>query len=520
MTDLSDKRVIGKLVAGRPNDAQQLARELGLKSRYDQLVLAAQRAGKLREFNRSYEYVVKSAEADGLNVDREALMERLVPLAMADPKFAGQHAPGENVDGVVKQAKLESFETRQRDLDSLLESWRVSSNTSEMKAGKRRLRVDITREKADPLVTDEKGRFARVASYKRSVVAARANKFRRSLGANVTEQSTMTQGEAALRDLRDKYGVEIITPEIRKRMKLSRSHARSRPVRLAEAVPRGAFESFKWIGSQTLLARKRWKLKREVEAVRRFAKHDASVKADLIALEGKLAEVEGKLVTGGSASFGGALRHAWKVSTWFVRFRMIALLALLVGAFMFIGWTGSLALLLHALGVAVTSILNLFIGGLNGVLALFARVWYIGVSLVMSGINIVVTLAYDAVWSTFANKIPGVEYKVPQYAVNVSFIPQFSYVLSLFTTISIDDDGNKDIGLPVLQFVDADGRHVRSMFWSATGEYRFFEIESYSRVCTPDRSDCQNFWTVALSKPGGFVRDAYCWISNNDDRVC
>lgn len=519
-------RIRAKLRAGRPNEADALQEDANVEEKFHELADAAMRAGRLKDFEESWTHFQRSIKADrlGTRVSRDQMLDYLTPFAMSDPAYVRRkhpNLPDEAVWRAVQKAQSETFDSRRRAIDQFLDGARLAALQAG-EAGRKRATIDASQRdpaRVQPLLEDGKGRFGKVRGYRRNSPAGRVgrslSRVWRSLGGTTPDRNVLTAEDAALRDLRDRYGIQIITPEREARLRAKRSLPR-RMTSAALAPPATLWGSVK---TSALLGAKTWRLRRLERAAGR--EEDPTTRRALLA---RAEELRRTLPTTDAASPRAILVRFWRAASLGLRVRLVLMGLLLLTALAYIGWFGTLAMAMQAFYVLITTLANLFLGALNGILWFLGGLFYIAANAGLAVANALLGVLYDAVWKSIGQFVPGANYAKPYFEFGSLAVPQLSYLLSVFTHITIDPEtGERTIGLPEIYYADADGRLTHGLFWTNDGRagLQFPTIRLMTRTCDGAHatSHCQDFWSYARTAGEGWIKNFYCTLRDADS-VC
>ncbi|GEM_PF-6048334 len=492
----------------------------------------------MRDVEETLDYVTREITASGLegHVSLEDARPYFVPYALSSPAFVrrlyGQGISEDEVRRIVQAARKETSASRQRTIErDLLQPRRVSAATTSESLAKSRLRLDATQDPATfhPLTKDGLGRLAKLRTHPSATPLGRARRWtsriKQGLGFTVHDVDTQTTEEAALRKLTERYGVQILTPNMLRAM---REHEKTRgkgpllsriAVQGASLAPRTVWGAAKFLTKQNLVSWRIQRLQRRLSQTRNDEER--------IELEQQLAAARDALPYKRQDTLLGSLIVLWREARWALKLRLIVVLLLFLSTFWFIGWYGSLALLLQAGMVLFASLANLLLGGLNGVLWLGGGLFYLVSNLAIGATNALTAFIYDNVWKTIGRYVPGAEYSKPILRITVLHIPQLSYLLSLFSHYHADPtSGSVDLGLPHYYAIDASAHLVNGPFWD-TSAFQFPTISKMALTCQdlqafalkngdPPPTTCEDFWTLHPEGAGGWLHELYCQAAPTD----
>lgn len=515
--DLLAARAFARWKIGRPNEAEALAHDAATLADYEAMVEAATRAGRLGEFEHTWRYARKRVQGERLEgyVGRADVLAHLLPYAMSDEAYVKRRFRGldeREVHEVVRAARQEGARSRQRALDAYLDEARRGIALVEDGVKRRRLRVDASADprKVDPLQKDGQGRWARLGGRRSgsnplSRMGRGVSRFWSQVGGNVPERKLETHEDASLRLLREKYGVEVITPERAARMKQRRRGALSRTAQAATLAPfrlaRRSLVGGLRLGIGGGVAS--WRTRR---LRRRLAQAEGPHgRAQLLRM---IAEQERdnpwrKL----------GIRSLRDLPPYLPKTRLVLAALLLLFGLGTLGWTGSLVLGLQAVLAFLAGGVNLFLAALNALLALIVGTVLVAGNFAIGLFNGATGLVYDSVWTTIGQFVPDAQYGKPALTTGTVALPQVSYVASLFH-VATDAQGGRTYDWPSLVGVDADGMPTGSFFWSSTGfSLPQFGYEVLSCEDLDDISRCRSFYDQLREGGGGFLRELACRVA-------
>lgn len=510
--------------------SEGIADEREQRERFTELREAAQRAGRGGDFDRAARYLLKRIEADRLQGEyaKREINDRLEVFARSDKAYAARHVNEEHAEEVAAAAKEYSVDRWQREIDDDIAGLLV--NKADGSARRLTINPHHRLRYTKPLAQDQKGRFGKVQRYRgegaTGQLAKQGSRLLHNIGFAQPEHKRQSASDVALRELKERYGVEVITPEMRRAARRAQQSRASKFVstgpRAIGAGVKSLFGGLGFIARGSIATRQQSKVERELARLRAERPSDPRVqelekRRDEITRRNPFARIRGK-------TWGETFQNLWVFlpkSTWA---KIAVFVALVVLALLGPGGLGPGGSLVVGAQIAMglgASLANALVALLNGGLYIFVGLFYLVSNLVLGIANSFVNFTASLIIGAVRTALPS----VPTVQATLGFhaqVPQLSY---LATVVNVDIDavtGARHFNFPQWVAVDYNGHDTGGLIFQADS-FQPPGFEPKVRVCSAENV-CQDAplasaFSQVASNSASWLDQVAAWVGQIFNKV-